>query len=422
MVTVGPSTHKGAAKPWIAVDVFMYAWARKRERMFMDARSIWIGDANFPYYFGNGCLKEIGSRLNDLNADRFVVVTDDNVMELYGDQLLSAVGRRHPVTVLSHPAGESMKGLDCLSAHIDQALADGLSRQSTVVSLGGGVPGNLAGLMASLIFRGIRLVHIPTTTVAAMDSVLSLKQAINSKIGKNHLGCYYRPEAVMTDVQFFESLPARELRSGLCEMAKNCLAIDPAVIPELFAVLDSASLSDPDVLLWLLEASVGAKSRVTKNDAREKGSGLVLEYGHTVGHAIELADYRRRGKHGLSHGDSIAIGMLVAARISADRGWLTAEEVDVHHRLVGRLGVPIGALGTIEVDEVMNIVGDDNKRGYLPTSEDEFPFVLLKGLGKPAWSSGVPLVSVTKPEVYTAVSSLNDTRLVEELTKMMVAR
>lgn len=386
----------------------------------MDIRSIQLGDANFPYYFGSGCLDEIGHRLNGLNADRFVIVTDDNVMQLYAEKLLAAIGLGSPITVLSHPPGESMKSLDCLSTHVERALADGVSRQSVVVSLGGGVPGNLAGLMASLILRGIRLVHIPTTSVSAMDSVLSLKQAINSRVGKNHVGCYYRPEAVMTDVRFFESLAERELRSGLCEMAKNCLAIDPTAIDGLWSVLENGNLSDPDVLLWLLDASIKAKSEVMKGDAREQSSGLVLEYGHTIGHAIELADHRRRGAYGLSHGDSIAIGMLVAARISRARGWLTSEEVAIHDRLVGDLGVPVEVLSDIQMQEIADIVREDNKRGYLHTRDDEVPFVLLESLGKPAWSSSVPLVPVAMSEIRVALASLGDRDVIQGITKNMV--
>lgn len=387
----------------------------------MDVRSIRIGNVEIPYYFGNKCIEQIGTRLQELNADRFVVITDDNVSKLYCRSLLSALGDSSEVMVLSHAPGESMKSLDCLSKHIEQALAEGLSRRSVVVSLGGGVPGNLAGVLASLIFRGIRLVHIPTTTVSAMDSVLSLKQAINSNVGKNHLGCYYTPEAIMTDVQFFESLPGRELRSGLCEMAKNCLAIDPDAISGLWSVLENSELSNPDVLVWLLDASIKAKSEVMKGDAREQRSGLVLEYGHTVGHAIELVDHRRRGALGLSHGDSIAIGMLISARISAARGWLTREEVDIHDQLVGGLGVPVADLQTMQPEQIIDVVRDDNKRGYLHTEDDEVPFVLLESLGKPAWSGSVPLVPVSISEISNALTEINEDAVIRDIAKNVVA-
>ncbi|WP_308112417.1 2-deoxy-scyllo-inosose synthase [Nocardia abscessus] len=372
----------------------------------MDERIIQIGHSRFPYLFGEDCLDEIGHRLKQYGADRFFVVTDDTVFGLYGEALLDSIGLGTPVTVLSHPPGESMKTLSCMSEHIENAIAAGASRRSVVVSLGGGIPGNLAGLIASLIYRGIRLVHIPTTTIAAMDSVLSLKQAINSRVGKNHIGCYYTPQAIMTDVLLFRSLSGRELRSGLCEMAKNCLAIDPAAVPGLRMALEARNLSSPSTLLWLLDASMQAKSMVTADDTYERGAGLVLEYGHTVGHAIELADHRRRGAAGISHGESIAIGMLVAARISHARGLLPAEDLETHDTLIGALGVGTEILKEIPVAEIIEVVRDDNKRGYLPVAKDSTPFVLLEELGKPLRTDNLPLVSVTLDEIADCLDEL----------------
>ncbi|WP_433714593.1 2-deoxy-scyllo-inosose synthase [Nocardia sp. CA-084685] len=371
----------------------------------MQQRHIRIGESSFPYLFGSNCLDAIGETLDKLDADRFIVVTDNHVFGLHGQTLLRALGTETPVTVLGHEPGESMKTLSCLGEHIEQALRDGATRRSVVVSFGGGVPGNLAGLMASLLFRGVRLVHIPTTTVSAMDSVLSLKQAINSQVGKNHVGSYYTPTAVLTDVELFTTLSARELRSGLCEMTKNCLAIKPAIISELQEILATANLAAPESLLWLLDASISAKGQVTKNDTYERKDGLVLEYGHTVGHAIELLDHRQRDADGLSHGESIALGMLIAARISFARGWLTDTDVSIHDELVTSLGVRTTIPDGVTPDGIIDTIRDDNKRGYLPLADDAAAFVLLEQLGRPARSGGLPLVPVTFDEVYDALEA-----------------
>ncbi|QLY30487.1 2-deoxy-scyllo-inosose synthase [Nocardia huaxiensis] len=368
----------------------------------LHSRAIRIGDSAFPYEFGADCAGEIADRLAELNADLLIIVTDDRVREVYADMPARLAGRT-PFLLLSHPAGESMKTMTCLSRHLDAALRGGATRRSVVVSFGGGVPGNLAGLMASLLFRGVRLVHVPTTTIAAMDSVLSLKQAINSPIGKNALGTYYAPTAVYTDVRFFETLPVRELRSGLCEMAKNCLAIQPEAIDGLRAVIAGGDLAAPRALRWLLDASIAAKTAVTQGDTFERGSGLVLEYGHTTGHAIELCDHRARGAAGLSHGASIALGMLVAAHISHARGWLSDDAVSLHYELVTGLGVEPCLPAGMTVEQVLRVAADDNKRGHLETPTDALPFVLLRAPGRPAMTGDLPLVPVALPELREAL-------------------
>ncbi|UGT41932.1 iron-containing alcohol dehydrogenase [Nocardia yamanashiensis] len=375
------------------------------ERSGLHSRTIRIGDRSFPYFFGADCVGEIADGLAGLGADLLVVVTDDQVRALYSG-VLARWGERTRTVVLSHPAGESMKTLSCLAEHLEAALAAGATRRSVVVSFGGGVPGNLAGVMAGLLFRGVRLVHVPTTTIAAMDSVLSLKQAINSPVGKNGLGTYYAPAAVYTDVRFFTSLPIRELRSGLCEMAKNCLAIRPESIAGLRAVISGGDLGAPRALAWLLDASIDAKSAVTRDDTFERRAGLVLEYGHTTGHAIELCDHRARGAEGLPHGVAIALGMLVAAHISHARGWLSEDAVRTHYEIVTGLGVDPRLPAAVHADDVLRVIADDNKKGYLEPRADSVPFVLLRALGRPAMTGELPLVPVSHGEIRAALDLL----------------
>ena len=370
-------------------------------------RRIRIGDAEYPYHYGIDCLDLIMRELAALDADLFIVVTDDTVLRLHGEAVLSRLRALAPVDVISHPPGESMKTLPTLSADLEHVLAVGATRRSVVIAFGGGVPGNLAGVIAALLFRGVRLVHIPTTTTAAMDSVLSLKQAINSRLGKNHIGTYLPPRAVFTDVTLLATLPERDLRSGFCEAAKNCLAIRPDNLPELRRMLAEGALASPETLMWLLDVSVQAKTSVTLEDAREQRTGLVLEYGHTVGHAVELADHRNRGSDGISHGAAIAFGMLVAATIAHTRGWLAEEVVRVHEEIITALGVPLRLPGGPTVDQVMDVVRDDNKRGYLPLRADSLAMVLLRDLGVPAVELGLPLVPVALSDVRTALETVS---------------
>jgi 3-dehydroquinate synthase/2-deoxy-scyllo-inosose synthase len=280
-----------------------------------------VGSERYPYWYGHDCLDAIAEHLHAMSADRFLVVSDDKVLALHGDGLLSRLTAIAPTHILGGAAGERLKSMSTLASHAETAVAVGATRRTVVVAFGGGTVGNLAGLLAAMLFRGIRLVHVPTTLVASMDSVISLKQAINSSRGKNHFGVYHRPSAVLTDVRLLQTLPARERRSGLCEAIKNCLAIRPIAIQRLH---DTMLVTDPDdaaALVWLLGESVAAKTSVMHNDPRERLSGLVLEYGHTVGHAIELHDHQARGPESLSHGEAVGLGMIAAARLSRQRGW-----------------------------------------------------------------------------------------------------
>jgi 3-dehydroquinate synthase/2-deoxy-scyllo-inosose synthase len=252
-----------------------------------------------------------------------------------------------------------------------------------------------------------------------MDSVLSLKQAINSTRGKNHVGIYYPPAAVFTDVRVLQTLPDRELRSGLCEAAKNALAIRPSALPVLRQVLARGELSSASSLLWLLDESIKAKASVTALDSREQRGGLILEYGHTVGHAVELTLNRRlaeadgeAGGRPISHGEAIAFGMLVAARLSRRRGWLSDADTELHDEIVAALGAPLRLPPELSVDELLAVMGDDNKRGYLRLSPDAIPFVLLKGLGQPAGRPDLPLVPVSLDEVGEVLSELSAPRAV----------
>ncbi|RKT82963.1 3-dehydroquinate synthase [Saccharopolyspora antimicrobica] len=370
------------------------------------SRLVRIGEAEYPYHYGVDCLDEIGRELSTMDADRFVVVTDDTVLALHGEALLSRLRPLGPVEVYSGPPGESLKSPSNLTECAEFCLAKGATRRTVIVAFGGGVPGNLAGLVAALLFRGIRLVHVPTTTVAAMDSTLSIKQAINSSLGKNHLGTYHPPDAVFTDVRLLATLPERELRSGLCEAAKNCLAIRPEAMSHLRAVVDEDRLSDADSMLWLLEESIAAKTEVTADDTEERRRGLVLEYGHTVGHAVELADHRRRGAEGLSHGAAIAFGMVVAAHLSRRLGWLTDADVALHEETAAALGAPTRTPEWLSISEIMTVVRDDNKRGYLPPSPGSLPLVLLRQLGVPAGAPDLPLVMVRLDEVESVLHEL----------------
>lgn len=372
-----------------------------------NAREINIGGVTYPYYFGYDCLPKVADMLAGFKPDLILLVTDNTVFDLHGAALLDSLAPLVPVEVLSTPPGEGTKSSQVLESHLERAIAAGASRRSMVVAFGGGVPGNLAGLMAALLYRGIRLVHVPTTTMAATDSTISLKQAINSTKGKNHIGTYHVPECVIADVKLMQTLSDREIRSGLSEAIKNSFSIRPEDILELRALLASGQFTSPEALLWLLDTSIQAKMAVTMSDAHEQKSGLILEYGHTVGHAIEMCEYRSNGSTSLSHGEAVAFGMLPAAYISAELCDLPKEVVRLHHEIiVDLLGVPAQLPEGITTEQVVRQVLADNKRGYLKVAQDETAMVLLRNLGEPAITESLPLVAVPLALVQQSIDNL----------------
>lgn len=367
-----------------------------------------FGGVSYPYSVGHDCADRIVEELGGYDADKLFVLTDETVYRLHGHSLVAGLRRLKPVEVVRLPPGEGMKSMSVVTSTIESLIALGATRRSVVVALGGGVLGNLAGTVAGLLYRGVRLVHVPTTTIAAMDSVVSLKQAVNSSSGKNHIGLYHRPVAVYTDLAMLRTLPDAQLRSGLCEATKNCLAIRPTTIPTLRQLLRDSPLDSPELLLWLLEESLHAKRSVMHHDAREQAHGLVLEYGHTVGHAVELCDQRLRGVQGISHGEAVAFGMVVAARISARMGGLSPADVAVHEDLVSTLGAPLRLLTGISPADVLAVVRRDNKRGYLCLGDDEAAMVVLRSPGTPMGTPSCPLVPVPLDLVESVLLELAD--------------
>ncbi|MFF7953979.1 2-deoxy-scyllo-inosose synthase [Streptomyces griseorubiginosus] len=335
-------------------------------------------DATFRYRLGTDCVEHIVARLAAHNASSYVVVADTTVAELYGLELASRIAKdAGPVHLLPHGVGEQHKGLATVAALAEHALEKGVDRRCVVVALGGGVTGNIAGLLAALLFRGVPLVHIPTTLVAQLDSVLSLKQAVNGQLGKNLIGTFYQPVEVLADTAMLRTLPAREIRSGMGEVIKNALAIRPTMIDRLGEVLNASAHYDDETLLWIIAESLAAKAEVTWDDRHERRSGLVLEYGHTTGHAIEHASHGE-----VAHGAGVAVGMLVAAEVSRRLGHADEEFVALHRELIAAGGVEPVIPAHVDTAVVKQLLAYDNKRGYLDSPPGHTPMVLLAAPGE----------------------------------------
>ncbi|WP_323120519.1 2-deoxy-scyllo-inosose synthase [Burkholderia alba] len=362
----------------------------------IDTMDFRFGDRDMRFLLGHRCTGALVEQIAGL-TDHVVLVADARVHALWGAELIRALRTQVGVSCIRVEAAETGKSLDRVQAILDEAVDAGATRRSVVVSFGGGLTGNLAGLAAGLLFRGVRLVHVPTTLLAMSDSVLSQKQAVNGRHAKNLYGLYHPAQLSCVDVQYLQTLPQTEFSAGVVELCKNGLAFDTASLPYYDAI---AARADPAAWCALVKLGVAAKQRLLDEDPFEQHRGVVLEYGHTVGHALELETGT------LTHGHAVGLGMLVAAAISRARGWLTEEEEARHADLLCRARAPVTLPGPVDAAAVVERVRRDNKRGRIALKPREHAFVLLKHLGRPAVTGGLPLVPVDEAELLDGFAKL----------------
>jgi 3-dehydroquinate synthase/2-deoxy-scyllo-inosose synthase len=365
-------------------------------------RLIQFGTARYSYYLrirdDAATLRQL---LAGLDADRFVLVTDRKVPVRHAARLRAAVAAVAPCTVVAITPREHAKTLATVAELADAAIRAGVTRRSAIIGFGGGLAGNVAGLLAALLFRGIRLVHIPTTLLAMSDSVLSLKQAVNTTEGKNQLGTFHAPQFVWADLGYTKSLPPSEIRSGLCELVKNVLAI----APDRYDWAAARLRPDADYTTWelaeLTAFCIDAKQQVMAGDPRETGPAMALEYGHTIGHALELLT-----PGGLPHGLAVGLGILAAARIAGELGYLTASDQHAHRILLERAGAAATLPYRIPAKDVLAALHTDNKRGYRHPQPATVDMILLDALGTPHLDGGTCLTHVPDPTAERAISQL----------------
>lgn len=351
--------------------------------------NIKFGEYSFPYYYTDDLSVDLLNPIFSKQTDLLLVVCDSCVKNLFGKKLLDflkASGVR--CEFLTSDVTEKQKNIVELERLTEEALRLGTTRQSCVIAFGGGCVGNLAGLLAALLYRGIRLIHIPTTLVAMSDSVLSLKQAVNTSFGKNLLGVFYCQDMVLGNFGFLKTLPDSHIKSGICESIKNVLAIEPTHFDELAEMLDPEVTKIRKHWTDILDISVQSKCKVMGEDPFEKRTGLVLEYGHTIGHAIE---FLANGK--ISHGEAIGIGIMCSAMISKELGFIHNNVLNDHRLLFEKIGVSVKIPHFLQVSDIVKVISSDNKRGYKQEKKGNVDLILLDNLGQPHLEDGLPLTS-----------------------------
>jgi len=364
-----------------------------------------IGGETIPYFIGFDCADAIARKVAALSPapDQLLVVADKVVWERHGSRFESAFESKLSYSLILMPSMEQAKTLATVEKIMAAAFGARATGNSVVIAMGGGIIGNTAGLAAALLFRGIRLVHLPTTLLAMHDSVTSLKQGVNYDGAKNLVGTYYRPDAILVDLFFLETLSVIEIRSGFAELVKNALILCGTFGEALEKLRGNPISINPRDWEPFIELGVTAKQRILRDDPHERGSALIFEYGHTVGHALELTF-----QDNLTHGDAIAWGMRCAGWIALEMGFMNDTMHHTHKTQLSMLGSLPRARASFSIEEVLWRVGRDNKRGRMPSvTADEFPFVLLHEPGRVvSLSNGIPLTSVPRSVLNDALAEL----------------
>ncbi len=288
-----------------------------------------------------GLLHDMGGALAKLSsAKKAAVVTDSHVGPLYAQQLIQSLQSAgiEPI-VATLPAGEDHKTLDSLLPVFDTFLEARIERSTPVLALGGGLIGDMAGFVAATLLRGVPFVQIPTTLLAMVDASVGGKTGVNHSTGKNLIGAFHQPIAVLIDPELLRTLPDRELRGGLAECIKHDIIRDAEGFAHLERDLSKALARDMDYLADLVAHNVAIKARVVESDPFEKGERAHLNFGHTFGHAIETVSH-----YAYSHGECVALGMVAASRTAVALGILDAASCHRIIALIEKAGLPTGGM------------------------------------------------------------------------------
>lgn len=349
-------------------------------------KSVAVALARCPYevLVGPGLIDECGGlAARVIPPGRCAVVTDSTVGPLYGARVVSSLeGAGFSPCLITVPAGEVSKAFGTVEAVCDEMVAAGLDRFSSVVALGGGVVGDLAGFVASIYHRGVPYIQIPTTVVAQVDSSVGGKTGVNTRGGKNLIGAFHQPRLVVADPSTLETLPAREYNEGFAEIIKHAAIRDPGMLGEM------------DEIVALVARNIGIKAAIVVEDEFETmGLRALLNFGHTIGHAIEKA----AGYGRYLHGEAISLGLVAACRLSIEKAGLPVSDSDRVISALKRHELPVALPPDVSIDAIMAAMRTDKK-----FREGAVRFVLLRRLGDAFVSS-----DVTVDDLKRAVEGLS---------------
>ncbi len=328
---------------------------------------------SYDIRIGAGLLNQVGELLRERGLKgKAVIVTNPVVKRLYGDALKGNLEKAALVPiVLEVPDGEEYKSLE-QAARLYELLSDEqVVRATPLLALGGGVIGDLAGFVAATYMRGIPLIHLPTTLLAQVDSSIGGKTAVNHGRLKNTVGAFYQPTLVIADTATLKTLPEDEFKNGMAEVIKYGVIRDEGLFQSLERNLDQLNALDPGILEETISRCAAIKAEIVEKDEKDLGLRNILNYGHTIGHAVETAsDFHLR------HGKAVAIGMVAAARISWEMGFLSQTDLERIRSLVARAGLPAN-IPDLNIEKIMRAMKHDKKK-----VGDIIRFILPKAIGE----------------------------------------
>ena len=331
-----------------------------------------LGNRSYPIYIGAGLLQRAADLIGTRLSEQTLVVSNTIVAPLYLETLLDGLTGIQTRTLIVED-GERHKTAETMNGIITRLLEQQFNRTCTLIALGGGVIGDVTGFAAACYQRGVRYIQVPTTLLAQVDSAVGGKTAVNHKLGKNMIGAFHQPAAVLSDTDVLASLPARELRAGIAEIIKYGLINDARFFGWLEDNIDGLVQRDAACLAHAIEVSCRNKARIVALDERESGLRAILNLGHTFGHAIETA----LGYKTWLHGEAVAAGMSMAAHLSVKTTGLAQADARRVNALLEKAGLPVNLPDTIRRDQLRELMAVDKK-----TRHGRLHLVLLQEIGK----------------------------------------
>ena len=336
-------------------------------------------------------LKDLGNRMKQLKIGKKVlVVSNPEIFSHYGDACLKSL-QAAGFETCTHliPAGEEHKNLQSIQKVYDTALSNHIERSSTFVALGGGVVGDMTGFSAATWLRGVNFVQVPTSLLAIVDASVGGKTGVNHPQGKNLIGAFYQPKLVAIDPNLLKTLPLREFRAGIAEIIKYGVIWDEDLFTKLEHCdrLDSLDYVSNELLEMMITRSCQAKAEVVSQDEKESGLRAILNYGHTIAHAVEsLTHYKQ-----FVHGEAVAIGMVAAGKIAVEMGLWTTEAAKRQDALIVKAGLPTDIPSEIAIEDILETIKSDKK-----VKAGKVRFILPTAIGKAIISDRVTSEIITK--------------------------
>lgn len=345
-----------------------------------------LGERSYPIHIGMGLVGRADLLAPHISGSRVAVVSNETVAPLYMEKLTRGLGRYRPLPI-TLPDGERYKTLEVLDRIFSALLGAHCDRRTTIIALGGGVVGDMAGFAAACYQRGVPFIQVPTTLLAQVDSSVGGKTGVNHPLGKNMVGAFHQPQCVIIDTATLNTLPDRELSAGLAEVIKYGLIRDEGFVDWLEGNMEALLSRDPEALGFAIYRSCEHKVAVVSADERESGPRALLNLGHTLGHAIETA----LGYGKWLHGEAVAAGMVMAARLSQRKGWLHESDVARIETLLTRARLPVRAPAELEPSRLLELMAVDKK-----AQDGQLRLVLLKSIGGAVLTDDFEVESLTR--------------------------